>query len=190
MSFLPGLDMSANLNSAEPAQEAVERERRAKLETRVRRLLVFYGFVLIVVGLTTFPLQPEVALLDHLAGTGSPVDAVWPALARWLSTVAEAVTAGYGSYPLLQYGTDWLAFAHIVIGIAFLGAVRDPVRNVWVVEWGMIACILIIPTALIFGAIRDIPFFWRLLDSAFGLVGIIPLWLARSYIGRLVSLSE
>lgn len=124
------------------------------------------------------------AFLERLAGGDSPGAAVWPELARWLSTVAEAVAVGYGAYPLLQYGTDWLAFAPIVIGIAFLGAARDPVRNVWVVGWGMIACILVIPATLIFGAIRDIPFFWRLLDCAFGVLGIIPLWFARDYISR------
>ena len=157
---------------------------RPLLENRVRRLLQFYGLVLIVIGLTTFPLQPEVALLERLAGNGSFVGELWPTMGRWLSTVGEAVAVGYGAYPLLQYGTDWLAFAHIVIGIVFLGAARDPVRNVWVVEWGMIVCILVIPTALIFGAVRGIPLFWRILDCAFGVLGIVPLWLARSYIGR------
>jgi len=37
-------------------------------------------------------------------------------------------------YPFIAYGTDWLAFAHFVIAIAFIGPWRDPVRNVWVVE--------------------------------------------------------
>ena len=160
-------------------------QHRPLLEKRVRLLLQFYGLVLIVVGLTTFPLQPEVALLERLAGAGSLVGELWPAMGRWVSTIGEAVAVGYGTYPLLQYGTDWLAFAHIVIGIAFLGAARDPVRNVWIVEWGMIACILIIPTALLFGAIRGIPVFWRMLDCAFGVLGIVPLWLARAYIARL-----
>jgi hypothetical protein len=43
-----------------------------------------------------------------------------------------------------------------------------------------IACTLIIPWALIFGMVRDIPFFWTLIDISFGVFGIIPLWLARS----------
>ena len=36
----------------------------------------------------------------------------------------------------------WLAFAHIVIAIAFVGPPRDPVRNVWVIELALIDFIL------------------------------------------------
>lgn len=158
------------------------------LKQRARRLLTLYALVLIFVGLTTIPLRWELALLESVAGEGSLVEGVWPALAHWISEVAGAVTVAYGTYPLLQYGTDWLAFAHIVIGIAFLGAARRPVENRWVVEWGMITCVLVIPTALIFGALRGIPFFWRLIDSSFGIVGIVPLWLVRRYIRQLVRL--
>ncbi|SCF41963.1 hypothetical protein [Micromonospora mirobrigensis] len=34
----------------------------------------------------------------------------------------------------MLYGTDWLAFAHLVLAVAFWGPLRDPVRNVWVVQ--------------------------------------------------------
>jgi hypothetical protein len=34
---------------------------------------------------------------------------------------------------------------------------RDPVRNVWVVEMGMIACALVLPVALGLGQVRHIP---------------------------------
>jgi hypothetical protein len=62
-----------------------------------------------------------------------------------------------------------------VIAIAFLGPLKDPVKNIWVVEFGMIACVLVIPLALICGAIRDIPLYWRLIDCSFGVFGLIPL---------------
>ena len=39
----------------------------------------------------------------------------------------------------------------------------------------MIACILVIPLALIAGPIRGIPFGWQLLDASFGVFGIVPL---------------
>jgi Na+/alanine symporter len=42
----------------------------------------------------------------------------------------------------------------------------------------MIACALVIPAALIFGALRGLPFLWQLLDCSFGIAGIIPLILA------------
>jgi hypothetical protein len=88
------------------------------------------------------------------------------------------------------YGTDWLAFAHIVLALAFLGPLRDPIKNVWVVEFGMIACVLVPPMALVFGPIRGIPWFWRLIDCSFGVVGIIPLWLSRHYIQQLMALEK
>ena len=104
------------------------------------------------------------------------------AVLQWLALVREGINDGYGRYPFLAYGTDWLAFGHIMIALAFIGPLRDPVRNVWVIEWGMIACVLVIPMALIFGPIRDVPFFHRLIDCCFGVFGIVPLWICRRYI--------
>jgi len=72
-----------------------------------------------------------------------------------------------------------------MIAIAFRGPWRDPVRNIWVIEWGMICCVGIIPLALIAGPIRDIPFGWTLLDMSFGVLGIVPLIVVRRLIRRL-----
>jgi hypothetical protein len=47
------------------------------------------------------------------------------------------------------------------------------------VTFGIIACLGVIPLALIAGAIRQIPFYWRLIDCSFGILGIIPLMLVR-----------
>ena len=98
---------------------------------------------------------------------------------EWMERISDGLQNGYGRYPFLAYGTDWLAFGHVAIALSFFGPLRDPVRNIWVIEFGIISCILIIPWVLIFGAIRDIPFFWQLIDISFGIIGIIPLWLAR-----------
>jgi len=65
---------------------------------------------------------------------------------------------------------------------------RDPVKNLWVVEFGMIACILVIPTAFIFGPMRVFPLFWRLIDSSFGIFGIILLLIAYASIRRIIAL--
>jgi hypothetical protein len=81
----------------------------------------------------------------------------------------------YAKYPWLAYGTDWLAFAHVVIAIFFIGAFMDPVRNIWILKAGIIGCVLVIPLALICGAIRQIPFGWRMIDCSFGAFGVIPL---------------
>jgi hypothetical protein len=77
--------------------------------------------------------------------------------------------------PWIDYGTDWLAFAHLIIAVFFVGPLLDPVRNVWVLRAGVIACIAVVPLALICGAVRQIPFGWRLIDCSFGVFGIVPL---------------
>jgi hypothetical protein len=149
------------------------------LQRRIRFLLIFFIFALIVAGLTAIPLQAELVLLNQWFGKDSFLAPLLPSLATWISRVNDAVQNGYEQYPLLAYGTDWLAFGHIVIAVAFIGPLREPIRNLWVVEFGMIACILIIPWALIFGTVRQIPCFWTLIDMSFGVLGILPLWLVR-----------
>ncbi|RBL84536.1 hypothetical protein DDE05_23215, partial [Streptomyces cavourensis] len=59
------------------------------------------------------------------------------------------------------------------------------VRNIWVIEFGMIACAGIIPLALICGPIRGIPFWWSVIDMSFGVFGVIPLLIVRRMIKRL-----
>jgi hypothetical protein len=102
-------------------------------------------------------------------------------LTYWIVTVRNGLRATYAAYPFIAYGTDWLAFAHVMIAVAFIGPLRDPVRNIWVITFGMIACVAIIPTVLICGALRGIPFYWQLIDCSFGIVGIVPLWLCYRY---------
>jgi hypothetical protein len=151
---------------------------------RARLLLGLFVVGLVLSGLTAFPIRTEVELLQRVFGEGSPTQAWWPALARWISFVNRGVVETSAAYAFLFYGTDWLAFGHLMIAIAFIGPLRDPVRNIWVVEFGMIACALVIPAALICGPVRGIPFFWRLIDCSFGVVGIIPLYLAWRLIRR------
>jgi len=72
-----------------------------------------------------------------------------------------------------------------VIAIAFWGPFKDPVRNVWVVQFGMISCVAVVPLALIAGPIRGIPWGWQLIDISFGVIGIIPLLFAYANIRKL-----
>ena len=46
-------------------------------------------------------------------------------------------------------------------------------------DFGLIAWVLVIPYALVFGAVRGIPFWWRLVDCSFGVFGFVPLWWCR-----------
>lgn len=129
---------------------------------------------LVLSGVTAFPLQQETALLvrasTHLAGPHH-----WPALHLWLCRVADALAKTNASYPFLAYGTDWLAFGHLVIAVAFVGLFHDPVRNKWLLTFGLIACAGVIPLALIAGQVRGIPLYWQMIDCSFGIFGCIPL---------------
>lgn len=153
----------------------------------IRILLTFFMAALVVSGLTAFPLVAEVNLLEELMGQGTIVEDVWPDMARWISFVYQGLNETNDKYPFILYGTDWLAFAHVMIAIAFIGPLRDPIKNIWVVEFGMIACVLLIPLALIFGSIRGIPFFWTVIDCSFGVFGIIPLAIAYRHIKRVAA---
>lgn len=151
--------------------------RTEQLERRVRGLLLLFIAGLVVSGLTAFPLETEIRWLTGVLGAGPgtrPQDVT--GVLRWLVTVRDALIATNDRYPFLAYGTDWLAFAHLVIAVAFVGPWRDPVRNRWVVTFGLIACAGVIPLALIAGAVRGIPLYWRLIDCAFGVVGAALLW--------------
>jgi hypothetical protein len=149
---------------------------KTALQQRIRFLIIFFMVALSAAGLTAIPLRWELELLNRWLGVNPFLSHIFPSMSEWISRVDESVQNGYGQFPLLAYGTDWLAFAHIVIAVLFIGPLRDPLKNIWVIEFGMIACILIIPWALIFGIVRGIPWFWTLIDMSFGVFGMIPLW--------------
>ena len=157
-----------------------------RLRRRIRFILALFIVALAASGFTAIPLQWEISVLHDLFGDGTVLGTQLPTLAAWLSFVYQGIISVSREYPFIIYGIDWLAFAHIVIAIAFLGPLRDPVRNIWVVEFGMIACVLIVPTALIFGSLRGIPFFWQIIDCSFGVLGIVPLYIVRSDIRHLM----
>lgn len=157
-----------------------------KLLVRIRILLIGFIIGLILSGVTAFPLEWELRLLARwLGATDGSTAFTTTGLLHWIVMVRDGLIATYSAYPWLAYGTDWLAFGHIMIAIAFVGPLRDPVRNIWVIEFGIIACVMVIPAALICGPIRGIPFYWRLIDCSFGVVGIVPLWICRNHILRL-----
>jgi len=133
-------------------------------------------FALVLSGITAFPLQGELEQIAAFRGLErvAPADA-GSGLDRWILTVRDGLRESYATRPWLAYGTDWLAFAHIVIAVFFIGPFIDPLRNVWVLRAGLIACALVIPLALICGAVRQIPIGWRLVDCSFGIIGAIPL---------------
>ncbi len=139
---------------------------------RIRLLIALFIAGLVVSGLTAFPLLMEVNLLCRF------LDGNHSGVASWILRVREGLAVTYAHYPFMAYGTDWLAFGHLTIALFFIGPLIDPVRNIWVLRAGLIACAAVIPLALLCGSLRGIPFYWRLIDCSFGIVGAIPLWMA------------
>lgn len=168
------------MNSATPEAEA------RRLRRGIRWCLGLFIAGLVVSGLTAFPLLTEVRWLCALYGLpGDAVASAHQGLAHWLLWVKEGLEVTYAQYPFIAYGTDWLAFGHVVIALFFIAPWREPGRHLEVVRVGMWACALVVPLALICGPIRGIPFYWRLIDCSFGVVGIVPLWLAWRWGKRL-----
>ena len=156
--------------------------REVILRHRIELLTWFFIVGLVLSGVTAIPLKWELDQLANWFGLTDQTSATATSEpGRWLLTVREALHDVNAKHPLLFLGTDWLAFGHFVIALAFVGALRDPVRNRWLFDFGLIACVLVIPFALVFGAVRGIPFWWRLIDCSFGVFGFIPLWFCRRW---------
>jgi hypothetical protein len=134
----------------------------------VRNWLKVFIVSLFISGLTAMPVEQELTyIVNHFPFEGS--------IKGWIDEVLIGIRHTSKDYPFLFYGYDWLAFAHFVLAILFIGPLRDPVKNKWVIEFGVIVCILVIPFALIAGGFRGMPFWWRLIDCSFGIIGLIPL---------------
>ncbi|KAB1142035.1 hypothetical protein F7R91_30595 [Streptomyces luteolifulvus] len=161
---------------------------RAALLKGIRAWLALFVVCLVLSGATAFPLVHELRWTEDLLRALSVPEHL-PGLMDWIEHVRRGLDATDAAYPFVLYGTDWLAFAHLVIAVAFYGPYRDPVRNIWVVEFGMIACAGIIPLALICGPIREIPFWWSVIDMSFGVFGVIPLYVVRKKIKRLARMT-
>ncbi|MFI6337304.1 hypothetical protein [Streptomyces sp. NPDC050535] len=161
---------------------------RSALLKGIRAWLAFFVVCLVLSGATAFPLVHELRWTEDVLRALSVPEHL-PGLMDWIERVRRGLDATDAEYPFVLYGTDWLAFAHLAIAVAFYGPYRDPVRNIWVVEFGMIACAGIIPLALICGPIRGIPFWWTLIDMSFGILGVLPLYAVRGRIKRLEALT-
>jgi hypothetical protein len=147
--------------------------------TKIRLLIGFFILGLVLSGITAFPLLYELNMLCSLLGVANAHSpGGYPGLTGWILLVRQGLEQTDARFPFLAYGTDWLAFGHLTIALFFIGPWIDPARNTWVIRASLIACIAVIPLALICGAVRGIPLYWRFIDCSFGIVGFIPLWLA------------
>jgi len=150
-----------------------------QLRRRIRFWLGAFIVGLALSGITAIPLTWELGILTRLIGHH------FGGLSDWIFRVQDGLRETDARYPFMAYGTDWLAFGHLMIAVAFIGPYLDPIRNRWTITFSLIACVCVLPWAFVFGPLRGIPFFWRLIDCSFGVVGLLPLLLVRRDIDRL-----
>ena len=151
-----------------------------KLLREIRLLTIFFIIVLILSGITAFPIYSELQWIinSKIFPDNSTVE-------QWLKHVWAGVKNVHEQYPFIFYGFDWLGFAHLIIAILFLGVYKHPVRNRWVIQWGMISCAAVLPLAFIAGSARGIAFFHILIDCSFGVFGFITLLIMQTRVDKL-----
>ncbi len=148
----------------------------------IRRLLLLFMVCLFLSGFTAIPVELQLNAILGILNEQSKLYA-------FLSGILKGYSATASQYPFLLYGYDWLAFAHFVLAILFIGPYRNPVQNIWVIEFGLIACVLVLPYAFVMGHFRGLPVWWRLCDCSFGVVGFALLWVIRKKVITLIQAS-
>ena len=148
---------------------------------RAKWMLGIVVFGLFMSGVTVWPAVPELKMAVRIIwGDDEPTGVLHSFIIRSI----EGLKSVEVNYPFMLYAHDWLAFAHIVLAILFAGAIRDPVRNVWIVQCGLIICALVPILAGICIPIRGLPLVWFWIDFAFAPAAALPLWIALRDIRR------
>ncbi|HEY2726325.1 MAG TPA: hypothetical protein VGI61_04070 [Parafilimonas sp.] len=156
-----------------------------KLLQQIRVLTIVFIIALFISGVTAFPVYTELQWIIN-----SNIFPENSLIAQWFHKVWIGVKKTHEDFPFIFYGFDWLAFAHLVIAILFIGVYQHPVCNRWIIQWAMITCICILPLAFIAGSLRGIPFFHILIDCSFGVIGLIPLLIIQFKIKKLAVLKK
>ena len=151
--------------------------KHVKLNTRILQI------GLVISGVTAFFIPQGLSFLANVTQAAIPDHH----LSHWILSLENIALTLDTHAPSFWYGCDWLAFAHILFALLFQGLYKDPVRNYWLIDFGLIACILILPTAFIMGEIRQIPLIWRVLDCGFGFIAAIVLYRIKTLTQELIN---
>jgi hypothetical protein len=150
-----------------------------RLRRKIKIAIIITIAGLLLNGISAIPLISELKILL------SKPDALPQFLRDWWMYVNKGVNNTTRFYPFMRYGFDWLAFAHLLIAIAFIGPLKDPIKNEWIIRWGMIASALSVVMALGWERLRGIPLWWSCIDAAIAIVAFIVLWLCNNWIKEL-----
>ena len=158
-----------------PANEINE----ARLRKKIKTVIIITIIGLLLNGISAVPLGTELNILL------SNQQILPKFLSDWWTYVAKGVHDTTAHYSFMRYGFDWLAFAHLLIAIAFIGPLKDPIKNEWIVQWGMIASALSLLVAFGWERMRSIPLWWSFIDASIAIVAFIILWLCNKWISQL-----
>ena len=149
---------------------------KANYKTKIQMSLAIFITLLALSGITAFPIQTELEYLFTIKHILPPIFEHWiSSLGLWINSTPD----------IMFYGTDWLAFAHLVIALFFIPVYRKPVQYQGNIHIGMIACIGIFPVIFICGPLRGILFGHLLVDCSFGVIGFAVLYYINQQINRL-----
>ncbi len=140
---------------------------------------------LVLSGATIWPMEWELSTLIALLWGDAP--ATQGSVHAFLVRVLDSWRTVEQDSPFLLYGFDWLAFAHIMLAVLFAMTMRDPVRNIMVLRFGLVCCACVLVLAAVFIPLRGIPYAWMLVDMAFAPACALPLWLGLRDLQRLES---
>ncbi len=164
-----------------PPSTRVSPPKSAGLLTRIRLCLALLMAGLLFSSLPGFfPLNGTKWILGLLArtshfGDGTP-------LFTWFLGTRQALMATSLTARFLFYATNRDGLSRILFALLFLGPYRDPVRNRWVINFGLLSCAALVLFAFVAGEIQGMPFLWRCADAAFALLCALPLLLCKHYI--------
>lgn len=128
----------------------------------IRVHLILFISLLAISGLTAFPIETEINfMMRHI--NSFPIF-----FQDWIKSLYSDI---HNTPAVMFYGTDWLAFAHIIISLFFIPVYLNPKKYKINLKVGIAACFLIFPLAFICGPIRSIPFFHQIIDCSFGVFG-------------------
>ena len=147
----------------------------------IRIHIIIFASLLIISGVTAFPLRDEIRFLYLNTGLFPDFTQTW---------ISRVYTDLNSTPKIMFYGTDWLAFAHIVIALFFVPVFLLPAQHIMNVQIAMVACILILPLAFVCGTVREIPFFHQLTDCMFGVLGFLYLAFIHKKIKQLKIISQ
>src|SRR5688572_20796286 len=110
----------------------------------IRLHLSSFILLLLLSGISAFPLKTEIEYIHRQTNeSGAP-------FALWIEKVYQTIN---NTPEIMFYGTDWLAFAHIIISLFFIPVFLNPQQHKINLQIGMIACVLVLPLAFICGPV-------------------------------------